>query len=224
MTQGSPLDEDAVADFLADNEDFLTRRPELLPEPDSPSATGTVVPLVERQVAALRERNAALRERITVILANATANERIFDGLRAFTLALMDAGCLADVSRAIGRDLVGQLDLDHAACFVEGQVDAADCPHLSSVAGLPPVPHLFALAEPQCRAVRPAEYMQLFPNATIDAPGSVALVPLDLPSGAATLALGANDPQRFTPDMGKLFLEFLRDVTSRTLRRLRPAG
>lgn len=223
MTQGSPLDEDAVADFLADNEDFLTRRPELLPEPDSP-AGGTVVPLAERQIAALRERNAALRERITVILANATENERIFGGLRTFTLALMDAGCLADVSRAISRDLVGQLDVDHAACFVEGRIDADDCPHLTGVAGPPPLPRLFAHAEPQCRAVRPAEYVQLFPNVAIDAPGSLALVPLDLPSGAATLALGAKDPQRFTPDMGKLFLEFLRDVTSRALRRLRPTG
>ena len=223
MTQGSPLDEDAVADFLADNEDFLTRRPELLPEPDSP-ASGTVVPLAERQIAALRERNAALRERITVILANATENERIFGGLRTFTLALMDAGCLADVSRAIGRDLISQLDVDHAACFVEGRIDAEDCPHLTGVAGPPPLPHLFAHAEPQCRAARPAEYVQLFPNAAIDAPGSVALVPLDLPSGVATLALGAKDPQRFTPDKGKLFLEFLRDVTSRALRRLRPTG
>ena len=222
MTQGSPLDEDAVADFLADNEDFLTRRPELLPEPDSP-ASGTVVPLAERQIAALRERNAALRERITVILANATENERIFGSLRTFTLALMDAGCLADVSRAIGRDLVGELAVDHAACFVEGRIDAEDCPHLTGVTG-PPPPQLFAHAEPQCRAARPAEYVQLFPNAAIDAPGSVALVPLDLPSGAGTLALGAEDPQRFTPDMGKLFLEFLRDVTSHALRRLRPTG
>ena len=223
MTQGSPLDEDAVADFLADNEDFLTRRPELLPEPDSP-AGGTVVPLAERQVAALRERNAALRERITVILANAKENERTFGGLRTFTLALMDARGLADVSGAIGRDLVGQLDLDHAACFVEGPIDAEGCPHLTGVAGPPPLPRLFAHAEPQCLAARPAEYMQLFPNASIEAPGSLALVPLDVPSGAATLALGAKDPQRFTPDMGKLFLEFLRDVTSCALRRLRLTG
>lgn len=223
MTQGSPLDEDAVADFLADNEDFLTRRPELLPEPDSPTS-GTVVPLAERQIAALRERNAALRERITVILANATENERIFGHLRTFTLALMDASCLADVSRAIGRDLVGRLDVGHAACFVEGRIDAENCPHLTGVTGPPPLPHLFAHAEPQCLAARPAEYLQLFPKAAIDAPGSLALVPLDVPGGAATLALGAKDPQRFTPDMGKLFLEFLRDVTSSALRRLRPAG
>ena len=223
MSRGSLLDEDAVADFLAHNGDFLRRRPELLPAPDSP-ANGTVVPLVERQVAALRERNAALRERIAATLANAKENERIFGGLRAFTLALMDAGGLADVSRAIGRDLVGQLDLDHAACFVEGSIGADDCAHLAGVAGQPPLARLFAHAEAQCRTVRPAEYTQLFPNAAIDAPGSVALVPLDVPTGAATLALGARDPQRFTPEMGKLFLEFLRDVTSRALRRLRPTA
>lgn len=231
MTPGRrpPLDDDAVAEFLVDNQDFFRRRPELAPDVEAPEdaadaadTDNTVVPFAERQAAMLRERNAALRERMATLLRNARENERTFASLHALTLALMDADRAADVSRAIGENVVGGLDVDHAVCFVQGRVPGGDCEHLRGVPGAPPVPGLFALAAPQCRTCRPAEYAQLFPDAGLDAPASLALVPVAAPAGAAALALGAEDPSRFAPEMGQLFLDFVADVLARALRRLRP--
>lgn len=228
MTQSSKplLDDDAVAEFLVDNRDFFERRPELVPDlaaTDAEDDGGTVVPLAERQVAMLRQRNAALRKRMATLLRNARENEYTFASLRALTLAAMDAEDVEDVSRAIGEHLVGGLDVDHAVCFVQGGNGGGDCEHLLGVAGEPPVPRLFALTVPECNTCRPAEYKQLFPHAAPNGPASLALVPLAAAS-PATLALGAEDPARFQPDMGQLFLTFVADVLSRALRRLPPSG
>lgn len=228
MTQSSKplLDDDAVAEFLVDNHDFFERRPELVPDVAAAPAEddgGTVVPLAERQVAMLRQRNAALRRRMATLLRNARENEHTFASLRAMTLAAMDAEDVEDVSRAIGEQLVGGLDVDHAVCFVQGPVEGGDCEHLISVPREPPLPRLFALAAPECNTCRAAEYAQLFPNAAPSGPASLALVPLAAAS-PATLALGAEDPARFQPDMGQLFLTFVADVLSRALRRLPPSG
>ena len=228
MTQGAKpmLDDDAVAEFLVDNHDFFERRPELVPDVATAPAEddgGTVVPLAERQVAMLRQRNAALRRRMATLLRNARENERTFASLQAMTLAAMDAEDAEDVSRAIGEQLVGGLDVDHAVCFVQGPVEGGDCEHLISVPREPPLPRLFALAAPECNTCRAAEYSQLFPNAAPSGPASLALVPLAAAS-PATLALGAEDPARFGPDMGQLFLTFVADVLSRALRRLPPSG
>ena len=221
------LDDDAVAEFLANNSDFFARRPELVPDIDAThtAADGTtVVPLAERQVAVLRQRNAALRKRMATLLANAQENERTFAAMRGLTLALMDAGSAEDLGRAIGRHLVDALDVDHAVCYLQGRVAASESPHLAGIRGEPPLPRLFDHEEPSCSALRPAEYQRLFPVATPVGPGSVALVPLEVPHGAGALAVGAEDPERFTPNMGKLFLGFLGDVMSRALKRLRLSG
>lgn len=228
MTQGGTpmLDDDAVAEFLEDNHDFFERRPELVPDLAAPQAGedgGTVVPLAERQAAMLRQRNAALRRRMAALLRNARENERIFASLRALTLAAMDAEDAEDLSRAIGDHVVGGLDVDHAACFVQGRLEGGDCEHLVGVPGAPPLPRLFALASPECSTCRAAEYARLFPNASPSGPASLALAPLAT-AGPATLALGAEDPARFGPDMGQLFLTFAADVLTRALRRLPPSG
>ena len=220
------LDDDAVAEFLANNRDFFARRPELVPDIDAThtAADGTtIVPLAERQVAVLRQRNAALRKRMATLLANAQENERTFAAMRGLTLALMDADSAEDLGRAIGRHLVDALDVDHAVCYLQGRV-AGDSPHLAGIRGEPPLPRLFDHDEPACSALRAAEYKRLFPAATPAGPASAALVPLDVPPGAGALALGAEDPERFTSSMGKLFLGFLGDVMSRALRRLRLSG
>lgn len=228
MTQGGTpmLDDDAVAEFLEDNVDFFERRPELVPDLGAPQAGAdgaTVVPLAERQVAMLRQRNAALRHRMATLLRNARENERIFASLGALTLAAMDAEDAEAVSRAIGDHVVGGLDVDHAACFVQGRIAGGDREHLVGAPGEPPLPRLFALAAPECNTCRAAEYAQLFPNASPSGPASLALVPLATAT-PATLALGAEDPARFGPNMGQLFLTFVADVLSRALRRLPPSG
>ncbi len=215
-------DEDAVAAFLADHPDFFVRHPDVLSDVELPADSGDAISLLERQVIALRGRNKSLREQLTTLLENADANDRVFSRTTTFTLALMDAPDLAGLDEVLARCLVEGFDADHATCFVEGWLPPPNLYRLAGVAAgePPPLPQLFDHTLPLCAAHRPEEYAALFPDSSLDAVGSIAIVPLRAEGLNATLAVGSWDPQRFSPDMGKVFLLYIGDVLSRTLVRL----
>ena len=85
---------------------------------------------------------------------------------------------------------------------------------------------LFDLDDPSCNACRPEDFRRLFPDSEIKQPGSIALVPMHVGNTGtnsdltAALVIGARDPRRFSPDMGKVFLFYIGDVLARTLTRL----
>lgn len=227
-TQGTkPLDETAlddetVAAFLAQHPDFFVRRPDVLSEVELPADSGDAISLLERQVIALRGRNKNLREQLTTLLENADANDQVFSRTTTFTLALMDAPDLESLDEVLARCLVDGFDADHATCFIEGWTPPTGLDHVTGVADgePPPLPQLFDHTLPLCAAHRPEEYAALFPDSSLDAVGSIAIVPLRTGGLNATLAVGSWDPQRFSPDMGKVFLLYIGDVLSRTLVRL----
>ena len=230
-TSRAAVDDDVVAEYLAANGDFFARRPDLLPDlglsgpvegqhPDEQKTQG-VVPLAEKQVSVLRRRNTDLRGRMTTMVAHAQDNERIFADTRDFALALMEVESFADLDGVLAEHLVEGFKLDHAACLLNGSVPGGDVRHVVGVVEAP-LPRLFDQAEATCGVYRAEEYSRLFRGAELAGPGSAALVPLDRREGraAATLAMGAEDPRRFSPNMGTVFLSFLGEAVSRTLARL----
>ena len=222
--EDAALTEAAVAEFLATHSDFLSRHAELLEQLTGDNAPDGVTSLVERQVVALRNRNAELRERLGVLITNARTNDRIFARMRALTVALMDAEDEATLDQALATSLVEGFDADHARCFLAGFSPRQVRAHLAGVAGEPPLATLFTQEAPSCAAYRPDEYSRVFPGATVDAPASIALVPLPVYGPHAALAIGAADPNRFTPDLGHMFLVYLGDVLGRTLKRVLGPG
>ena len=114
-----PLDDDAVAEFLVNNSDFLVRRPELMPDPaaQEDSGAGAVVSFADRQVALLRERNEGLRQRLAALLAVARDNDLTFERMRALMLALMDAASVAELDRALAERLLEGFHADHGDLF-----------------------------------------------------------------------------------------------------------
>lgn len=209
------VDEDAVAEFLANNDDFFVRRPELLADLESPPASGEIVSLADRQVA-------SLRARVDAFSANARDNERTFLRMQTLTLALMDASDVADLNAVLADHLVREFELDDAICFIRDWSSTLPLPHVvgvSSDASAARHPQMFQLDKPRGEACRAEQYCQLFPGADVADAGtaSVALLPM-LPN--AVLAMGSMDSTRFAPELGDLFLSFLAAVLSRTLTRL----
>lgn len=223
QASGDPdLNEERVAAFLVDHPDFLVRRKDLLSDLELSVDAGDSVSLLERQVIALRDQNRRLREQWNTLIENATENDRVFSRTTLFTLALMDAPDLAGLDDVLAHYLVDGFDVDHATCFIEGGTTCGSLRHLAGI-GVeepPPLPRLFAHPHPVCAAYRPEEYGTVFPDASLNAIASIALVPLRAEGLNATLAIGSWDPQRFSPRMGKVFLLYIGDVLSRTLLRL----
>ena len=222
------LDDDAVAAFLANNSDFFNRRPELLPELAMPAKSGTVVSLAERQAAILRDRNQEMHQRLAALIAVAKDNDRTFAGMRDLVLALMDADTWARLDATLAEQFLGGFGADHVLCRI-----AADCAERTEQTNLAHVVYATgddALGKrldqphPTCDAFRPNDYAAIFPGAELSDPGSIAIVPMrptHKDSLRGILAIGAEDPNRFTPDMGIMFLSFAGDALARTLTRLR---
>lgn len=227
------IDEEAVAGFLAQNPDFFARHTRLLTELDLHHAADGTVSLVDRQVQLLRTRNEDLRRHLNEMLTNATDNDGTFARTRTFTLALMDAADLAALDRTLAKHLVDGFEANHAICFVRdwpAPDDRGDSTfaHLAGIRAdeEPPLARLFDLDDPSCKACRPEDYARVFPDADLSAPGSIAVVPMHVANTGtnrdltAALVIGAKDPRRFAPDMGKVFLFYIGDVLARTLVRL----
>ena len=231
MTRAEPnrIDDDAVAEFLVNNNDFFNRRPELLPElaMPPPAKSGAVVSLADRQAAILRDRNQQMHQRLAALIEVAKENDRTFAGMRTLALALMDANTQADLSEALTRHFVAGFGADHVVCLVANAAESLDenaaaLRHVDPAELDEPLRRAFELTAPACDAYRPNDYAAIFPGADLEGPGSVAIVPLarEQSTFEAVLAVGAVDPNRFTPEMGGVFLSFAGEVLARTLKRI----
>lgn len=100
-TSTSPASENAIAQFLLAHPDFLIARPELLEalELRHPGTAGTVS-LIERQVRALREKNARLARELEALVATARESDAQHERLHRFAIAMLDAAGLDDVFSA----------------------------------------------------------------------------------------------------------------------------
>lgn len=215
------LDDDAVAEFLSNDSGFFDRRPELLPELSLPAKSGTVVSLADRQAAILRDRNQQMHQRLSALIAVAKENDRTFAGMRDLVLALMDASTWAQLDAVLAEHFLGGFGADHAVCRIAaGPLESTDLAHVVCEPCDGALGRHADQEHPVCDIFRPDDYAAVFPTAQLAGPGSIAIVPLRKQSLRGVLAVGAEDPNRFTADMGTVFLSFAGDALARTLTRL----
>jgi len=216
-----PRNEDTVMRYLRENPDFFGRHPMLLTDLSLPHDSGQAISLVERQVAILRERNIDMRRRLTHLVGAANTNDTLFEKTRRFTLRVLDCENLDAIDAVLADTLIDDFAADHAHCFVSHPNAFTSRGHLiycSSAQELPLV-HLTQTTGLSCGLLRGDEFQKLFASAAkID--GSAALIRLHHGDLVGVLAIGSQDPMRFTPDMGALFIRYIGDVLSRVLARL----
>ena len=219
---GPILDDDAVVAYLESELEFFERHPEVISKLALPHESGSATSLVERQVSLLRERNIDLRKRLNELLNNAGMNDDVFLKTRTLTLALMDTIDLQGLDNVLETSLIEGFDASHGICYVRDWQAPTTHQHIVGVAANdePPFPRLFNQPAPICGIYRPSEYRAMFAGSDLTQPGSVALVPVRLRNLEAILVIGSDDPQRFVPEKGTLFLEYISDVLSRTLDRV----
>jgi uncharacterized protein YigA (DUF484 family) len=208
-----------VADFLQNNPDFFDQHAEVFATLQVPHPHGArAISLGERQILTLRERNRELEWRLNELAHHADSNEAIGERVSQWCCRLLGEAEPQHLPGEIALGLAEQFDLNHVAL------------RLWNLPGQPPSGY----GEPVSADVRAfadslkAPYCG--PDTEFEAAGwldakprSLALVPLrldpDQPS-VGLLVLGSDDPERFTPEMGTVFLEAIGRLASATLRRL----
>ncbi|MVW71398.1 DUF484 family protein [Bordetella sp. 15P40C-2] len=208
-----------IADFLQNHPEFFDQHAEVfaalhVPHPHASRA----ISLGERQVLTLRERNRALEWQLNELINQANSNETIGDHVSKWCARLLGESDPQRLPGEIALGLAEQFELNHVGL------------RLWNLPGQPATGYGAAVSQdvrdftdslktPYCGNETSFEAVSW-----LDAkPQSLALVPLRLEADGPSvglLVLGSDDPTRFNPEMGTVFLEAIGRLASAALRRL----
>lgn len=224
------LEESTVADYLQGNPDFFERHATLLTKLNLPHNRGSsAISLVERQVAALRDKNDKLETRLRELIEVARSNDVLAAKIHRLACRLVRANDASAVMDALEASLREDFGASEWILLLPAE-SAADVSQLNSrhlrivKLGAPELKMfetLFESGRPRCGQIRDSQRDYLFGAGTVEI-GSAALVPLGSKAagkqpGMALLAIGSPDAERFHPTMSTEFLARIGDLVSEAI-------
>jgi uncharacterized protein YigA (DUF484 family) len=225
-----PVDEQTITQYLQQHPDLFDRHPQLLTRLRlQHPRNGTTVSLIERQVEVLREKHAALEQKLAEFVRVARDNDSLADRIHRFTRRLLRTTTRVQALAQIETGLREDFDAYHSALVLQTPKGAAgvlsgdaSSHFLREVATDNPIiksfESLFSNARPRCGQVRDSQRDFLF-GAEAPAIGSVALIPLAAMTPPGLLALGSVDRDRFHPGMSVEFLSRMAELIADSLLR-----
>ena len=218
------MEPDNVAEYLKNNPQFFEDYADLLAEIYVPHPHGGhAIPIAERQIVTLREKSAQLETKLRELIRFGSENDVTSERLHRSTLAMFAAPDLLSVIDVVRASLESDFAVPQVAIRLWGAVPTEiDAPELHPVS---PEIREYAenLLQPYCGPLAAFESREWFD----DGAGcqSFAYLPLRHLRTFGMLALASDDPNRFYPSMGTLYLGRLADVASVAIaRHLLPPG
>ena len=208
---------ESVAGFLTTHPEFFEEYAEVIADIHIPHPHGgRAISISERQILALRQRSKKLESRLREIIRFGEENDAIGEKVHRLGLALLGARDLKTLAHAIHFHLREDFAVPHVVlrAWRAGGEAAAE--------GLEPAPEAtrdFAasLTGPLCGAAAP-QTEGLF-GESAELLKSFSFIPLR--AGDATtglLALASEDPQRFYPEMGTVYLKRIGEMIAAAVR------
>lgn len=199
------MNPDDLARFLRANPQFFDQNPELLESIHVPHPYGgRAIPLAERQTVALREKVKGLEGRLAELLRFGEENDAISERVHRLSVALVGARDFPALARSLYFHLHEDFAVPHVVLRVWGKSVPVDFEEAQAVADAQRE-HAATMGGPQCGPAQGSPFVGWFGDAA-EHLRSIALVPLGETSVFGLLALASEDPKRFYPDMGTLYL------------------
>jgi len=212
------MNTDDIARYLRNHPDFFEQYPDLVatlrvPHPHG----GRAIPLAERQLVSLRDRNRALEGKLHELIQFGEENDGIAQKVHDLAVTLIGVTSIDGALGCIHGSLREDFAVPHVAIRVwRGTGSLAEQAEVSEAVRA----QVNQLSKPYCGPTEDAEPVSWFATA----PGqvqSLALVPLrDGGMAFGVIALGSGEPQRFYPEMGTLYLDRLGEMIAASLIRL----
>lgn len=211
---------DDVANYLAEHPEFFEAHAHLLADIHLPHPHGgRTIPLAERQLLAMRDKNRVMEDKLLELVEFGETNDAISEKVHALTLELLAARELDELISAVYAGLKLDFSVDDVSLRVFGVAPDGRAEFSPVSAELEA--EVERLTAPSCGTPPPAESANWFGSL---AHGSFATVPLR--AGGAyrgVLILASADPQRFNREMGTLFLNRIGAMVCAALSRFLPA-
>ena len=199
------MNSDDIARYLRTHPQFFDHHPELLETINVPHPYGgRAIPLAERQTVALREKLKALEGRLGELLQFGEENDAISEKVHRLSVALVGARDFPALAASLYFHLREDFAVPHVALRVWGKSVPADFDEAQAV-NEAQRHHAATMGAPQCGPAVGNPFVPWFREAA-EHVRSMALVPLGQTAVFGLLALGSEDPKRFYPDMGTLYL------------------
>ncbi|QDQ29272.1 DUF484 family protein [Chitinimonas arctica] len=208
-----------VASWLQANPKFFEDYADLVAEIFIPHPHGgRAIPIAERQILTLREKNKLIETKLGELLQFGEENDQIGDKVHKLTVGLLQARDLAGVLGTLNYHLQDHFRVPHLAVRLwGGEADET----LSEFAPVDAEVRVLArsLATPYCGPYVTDEVMGWLGESAphLKSFTQVALKADGEPFGL--LVLASEDPQRFYPEMGTLYLARIGELASAALGR-----
>jgi uncharacterized protein YigA (DUF484 family) len=199
------MNADDLARFLRANPQFFDQNPELLESIHVPHPYGgRAIPLAERQTVALREKVKTLESRLAELIKFAEENDQISEKVHRLSVALTGARDFPALTRSLYFHLREDFAVPHVTLRVWGKAVPADFDEAQAVSEAQRQQGA-TMGGPQCGPAQGNAFASWFAEAS-EHIRSIALVPLGDTAVFGVLALASEDPKRFFPEMGTLYL------------------
>lgn len=208
-----------VAHYLKEHPEFFDEQAEMLAQIHVPHPHGgRAIPIAERQMVALREKNKSLEDKLREFIRFGEENDAIGEKVHRLALVLLAAPGLQHLVHGLVFNLREDFAVPHVALRVWGvDAQALVLPEFSRVS---PAVHDLAqgLEHPHCGTHVLDEVGGWFGEQR-PVLRSYALVGLRQEKSLGLLALASEDAERFYPEMGTLYLTRIGEMMSAALSR-----
>jgi uncharacterized protein YigA (DUF484 family) len=210
------LKADDVARFLRENPVFFEQYADTLAEIYIPHPHGgRAIPLSDRQVLSLREKNRSLESRLGELLQIGEENDAIGEKMHRLCLAMLSATDPNSLLTVLYLHLREDFAVPHSALRIWGRAGEGTEFH---VVDEELKRYAAALAHPYCGPSGNAQAADWFGEGAAHV-RSAAHMALRDKECFGMLALGSEDAARFYPEMGTLYLTRLGEMVSAALMR-----
>jgi uncharacterized protein YigA (DUF484 family) len=207
-----------VAVWLKDHPEFFEHYSEQIAHITIPHPHGgRAIPIGERQTLTLREKAKQLEGKLRELIQFGEENDAIGDKVHRLATALLASSDIRGVLNAVHLNLREDFSVPHVALRVWRANSHADLPEFKPASE---ASREFAasLANPHCSAHAMVDTAGLFGEAAAHL-RSFSYVPLRDSETFGLLALASEDPQRFYPEMGTMYLKRMGELVSAALAR-----
>jgi uncharacterized protein YigA (DUF484 family) len=216
--------EEQIAEHLVAHPEFFERHPGVLVRLRLPHQRGSAaISLVERQVLVLRDKHAALEQKLHELIENGRASDAIADRVHRLTRRLLRARDLSAVIAGLETSLREDFGASRwVTLLTEPALAAARqaSPHVRVVPRGSPELRIFETffesARPRSGQIRDTQREYLF-GADGGQVGSTVLIPLGERASLGLLAIASHDTERYLPTMSTDFLVRIGEIVTEAI-------